>query len=37
MLENPGKTRPHLIEVQSGPNLDEDDLLVRFEDEYARE
>jgi mannose-1-phosphate guanylyltransferase / mannose-6-phosphate isomerase len=34
-LENPGKLDLHLIEVQSGPYLGEDDI-VRFEDVYAR-
>jgi mannose-1-phosphate guanylyltransferase/mannose-6-phosphate isomerase len=34
-LENPGKIPLHLIEVQSGPYLDEDDI-VRFEDSYGR-
>jgi mannose-1-phosphate guanylyltransferase/mannose-6-phosphate isomerase len=34
-LENPGKIPLHLIEVQSGPYLDEDDI-VRFEDHYGR-
>ena len=33
-LENPGKL-PHLIEVQSGGYLGEDDI-VRFEDRYRR-
>ena len=35
-LENPGKIPLHVIEVQSGPYLDEDDI-VRFEDTYGRE
>lgn len=34
-LENPGKLPLHLIEVQSGPYLGEDDI-VRFEDVYGR-
>lgn len=34
-LENPGKLPLHLIEVQSGPYLGEDDI-VRFEDKYGR-
>ncbi len=34
-LENPGKVELHLIEVQSGPYLGEDDI-VRYEDVYAR-
>lgn len=34
-LENPGKVPLHLIEVQSGSYLGEDDI-VRFEDVYAR-
>jgi mannose-1-phosphate guanylyltransferase/mannose-1-phosphate guanylyltransferase/mannose-6-phosphate isomerase len=34
-LENPGKLPLHLIEVQSGPYLGEDDI-VRFEDIYQR-
>ena len=34
-LENPGKVPLHLIEVQCGPYLGEDDI-VRFEDKYAR-
>ena len=34
-LENPGKIPLHVIEVQSGPYLDEDDI-VRFEDDYGR-
>jgi mannose-1-phosphate guanylyltransferase/mannose-6-phosphate isomerase len=34
-LENPGKIPLHLIEVQSGPYLGEDDI-VRFEDSYGR-
>lgn len=34
-LENPGKITLELIEVQSGPYLDEDDI-VRFEDAYGR-
>jgi mannose-1-phosphate guanylyltransferase / mannose-6-phosphate isomerase len=35
-LENPGKLPLHLIEVQSGSYLGEDDI-VRFEDAYQRE
>jgi mannose-1-phosphate guanylyltransferase/mannose-6-phosphate isomerase len=35
-LENPGKIPLHVIEVQSGAYLDEDDI-VRFEDTYGRE
>ncbi len=34
-LENPGKLPLHLIEVQSGSYLGEDDI-VRFEDQYGR-
>jgi mannose-1-phosphate guanylyltransferase/mannose-6-phosphate isomerase len=34
-LENPGKIPLHVIEVQSGPYLDEDDI-VRFDDTYGR-
>ena len=34
-LENPGKVDLHLIEVQSGPYLGEDDII-RYEDIYAR-
>jgi mannose-1-phosphate guanylyltransferase/mannose-6-phosphate isomerase len=34
-LENPGKVPLHLIEVQSGGYLGEDDI-VRFEDLYRR-
>jgi mannose-1-phosphate guanylyltransferase/mannose-6-phosphate isomerase len=34
-LANPGKLPLHLIEVQCGPYLGEDDI-VRFEDRYAR-
>ncbi|GIZ52519.1 mannose-1-phosphate guanylyltransferase/mannose-6-phosphate isomerase [Noviherbaspirillum aridicola] len=34
-LENPGKLPLHLIEVQSGSYLGEDDI-VRFEDDYRR-
>jgi mannose-1-phosphate guanylyltransferase/mannose-6-phosphate isomerase len=34
-LENPGKVALHLIEVQSGAYLGEDDI-VRFEDTYGR-
>ncbi|MGA7180196.1 MAG: mannose-1-phosphate guanylyltransferase/mannose-6-phosphate isomerase [Thiobacillaceae bacterium] len=35
-LENPGKLPLHLIEVQSGPYLGEDDI-VRFDDIYMRD
>jgi mannose-1-phosphate guanylyltransferase/mannose-6-phosphate isomerase len=35
-LENPGKIPLHVIEVQSGSYLGEDDI-VRFEDHYGRE
>jgi mannose-1-phosphate guanylyltransferase/mannose-6-phosphate isomerase len=34
-LENPGKVPLHLIEVQNGDYLEEDDI-VRFDDEYGR-
>jgi mannose-1-phosphate guanylyltransferase/mannose-6-phosphate isomerase len=34
-LENPGTEPLHLIEVQSGSYLGEDDI-VRFEDSYGR-
>ena len=34
-LENPGKIPLHLIEVQSGSYLGEDDI-VRFDDTYGR-
>ncbi|WP_293775510.1 hypothetical protein, partial [uncultured Oxalicibacterium sp.] len=34
-LENPGKLPLHLIEVQSGAYLGEDDI-VRFDDVYKR-
>jgi mannose-1-phosphate guanylyltransferase/mannose-6-phosphate isomerase len=34
-LSNPGKIPLELIEVQSGPYLEEDDI-VRFEDVYGR-
>ncbi len=34
-LENPGRLPLHLIEVQSGPYLGEDDI-VRFDDSYGR-
>lgn len=34
-LENPGKIDLHLVEVQSGPYLEEDDII-RFEDNYNR-
>jgi mannose-1-phosphate guanylyltransferase/mannose-6-phosphate isomerase len=35
-IENPGKVPLHIIEVQSGSYLGEDDI-VRFEDNYGRE
>jgi mannose-1-phosphate guanylyltransferase/mannose-6-phosphate isomerase len=35
-IENPGKVELHIIEVQSGSYLGEDDI-VRFEDNYGRE
>ena len=35
-IENPGKVTLHIIEVQSGSYLGEDDI-VRFEDIYGRE
>jgi mannose-1-phosphate guanylyltransferase/mannose-6-phosphate isomerase len=35
-IENPGKIALHMIEVQSGSYLGEDDI-VRFEDRYGRE
>ena len=35
-LENPGKLPLSIIEIQSGPYLEEDDI-VRFEDRYQRE
>ena len=35
-LENPGKVPLHLIEVQSGTYLGEDDI-VRYEDIYQRD
>ena len=34
-IENPGKIPLHIIEVQSGTYLGEDDI-VRFEDRYGR-
>jgi len=34
-LENPGKIPLHVIEVQSGSYLGEDDI-VRFDDHYGR-
>ncbi len=34
-MENPGKTPKHLIEVQSGVYLGEDDII-RYEDDYGR-
>jgi len=35
-IENPGKVPLHMIEVQSGSYLGEDDI-VRFEDVYGRD
>ena len=35
-IENPGKVPLHIIEVQSGGYLGEDDI-VRFEDQYGRQ
>ena len=35
-IANPGKVMLHIIEVQSGSYLGEDDI-VRFEDVYGRE
>jgi mannose-6-phosphate isomerase-like protein (cupin superfamily) len=35
-LENPGKVDLHLIEIQTGAYLGEDDI-VRYEDDYARQ
>jgi mannose-1-phosphate guanylyltransferase/mannose-6-phosphate isomerase len=35
-IENPGKVMLHIVEVQSGSYLGEDDI-VRFEDRYGRE
>lgn len=35
-LENPGKETLHIIEVQNGPYLGEDDI-VRFKDDYGRD
>lgn len=35
-LENPGRETLHIIEVQNGPYLGEDDI-VRFQDDYGRE
>ena len=35
-IENPGKIPLHIIEVQSGSYLGEDDI-VRFEDQYGRQ
>jgi len=35
-LENPGKVPLHLIEVQIGPYLEEDDI-VRFDDDFGRQ
>ncbi|MEJ2685454.1 MAG: mannose-1-phosphate guanylyltransferase/mannose-6-phosphate isomerase [Candidatus Sulfobium sp.] len=35
-LENPGKVPLHLIEVQNGDYIEEDDI-VRFDDEYGRD
>jgi mannose-6-phosphate isomerase-like protein (cupin superfamily) len=34
-LENPGADTLHIIEVQNGPYLGEDDI-VRFQDDYGR-
>jgi mannose-6-phosphate isomerase-like protein (cupin superfamily) len=34
-IENPGRIALHIIEVQSGTYLGEDDI-VRFEDQYGR-
>jgi mannose-1-phosphate guanylyltransferase/mannose-6-phosphate isomerase len=34
-LENPGKIDLHIIEVQNGPYLEEDDI-VRFDDDFGR-
>jgi mannose-6-phosphate isomerase-like protein (cupin superfamily) len=34
-LENPGHETVHIIEVQNGPYLGEDDI-VRFQDDYGR-
>jgi mannose-1-phosphate guanylyltransferase/mannose-6-phosphate isomerase len=34
-LENPGKIPLHIIEVQNGPYLEEDDI-VRFDDDFGR-
>ena len=34
-LENPGQQIVHIIEVQNGPYLGEDDI-VRFQDDYGR-
>jgi mannose-1-phosphate guanylyltransferase / mannose-6-phosphate isomerase len=34
-LENPGRIPLHLVEVQTGPYLEEDDI-VRFDDAYGR-
>jgi mannose-1-phosphate guanylyltransferase / mannose-6-phosphate isomerase len=35
-IENPGRIPLHIIEVQSGTYLGEDDI-VRFEDRYGRD
>ena len=35
-IENPGKIALHIIEIQSGSYLGEDDI-VRLEDQYGRE
>jgi len=35
-LANPGKVPLHLIEIQCGPYLGEDDII-RVEDEYGRD
>ena len=34
-MENPGKMDMHLVEVQTGSYLEEDDII-RYEDIYAR-
>jgi mannose-1-phosphate guanylyltransferase/mannose-6-phosphate isomerase len=34
-LENPGKVPLHIIEVQIGPYLEEDDI-VRYDDDFGR-
>ncbi len=35
-VENPGRINLHIIEVQTGEYLEEDDII-RFEDDYGRE